>query len=230
MNKKNSLICFPYAGAGASIFNSWRISEDINLVIKPIQLPGREQKFIEDPYRNITDAVNGLFDEVNQIVQESDHVYVFGHSMGAVLAYEMMRKFNSEDKKITLVLSGSPSPSEMRTEKATGLPDDEFIDQVVKFAGASHEALEDEDMREFLLPILRADVEMHESYQGENLSPNDHQLILVRGVDDELVSRPHLEKWQEYTNLPITIWEIEGGHMYFSQDPNKITNKIIDLV
>lgn len=212
-----TLLCFPYAGAGAGFFRHWRQQDPPGVDVVPVQLPGREHRFTETPYRKVHAAVDGLVPEVRELLAERSRVVVFGHSLGAVLAYEMAHRIASMDGPdiAHLVVSGSPGPAAAREARATGLPDDEFVARVRELAGYSHPALRDPAMRELLLPCLRADVEMHESYRPPaSRPPLRVPITAVRGADDGLVSRAETDQWASATTEEFHVTELPGGHMY----------------
>jgi surfactin synthase thioesterase subunit len=211
-----TLVCFPYAGAGAGFFRPWR-DHDAPVDILAVQLPGREKRFVEDPYRDVHEAVEGLIGDVLDLLAGRSSVVLFGHSLGAVLAYEMAHRLQAEGGPVAslLVVSGSPGPGEVRPNRATGLPDDEFLARVREFSGYSHPALADPAMRELLLPCLRADVEMHENYRPPSgREPLSIPVTAVRGVNDGLVSRAELKAWANVTTGAFRVAELPGGHMY----------------
>jgi surfactin synthase thioesterase subunit len=212
------LLCFPYAGAGAGFFRPWR-DQDLEspVDVVPVQLPGREKRFAEPPYRDVHEAVDGLAGDVLDLLAGRSHVVLFGHSLGAVLAYEMAHRLQAAGNPASthLVVSGSPGPAGVRSNRATGLPDDEFLARVLEFSGYSHPALEDPAMRELLLPCLRADVEMHENYRPPPArAPLRTPITAVRGAGDGLVSRAELKEWASMTTEEFRVAELPGGHMY----------------
>jgi surfactin synthase thioesterase subunit len=225
------LICLPFAGAGPSFFKDW-IPLTSSLDIVAPQLPGREKRFLEEPYRDVTQAITGILEEVLQLVGKRSRVNIFGHSLGAVLAYELAHRL-AGIKGIQvehLVVSGSPGPWTPRQRRATGMDDESFIGQVREFAGYDHPALNDADMREMLLPLLRADVEMHESYYPPEGQTLEVPITSVRGTEDELVSHAEAAQWQSATTKPIQLIEIQGGHMYLTKSPDRLLRMIESLV
>lgn len=209
------LICLPYAGAGASFYRPWTALAGDGLEILPLQLPGRERLIDEDPYRDAQEAVDGL---LAQLAGTSGKVAVFGHSLGAVLAYELAHRLveRPEFELVHLFVSGSPEPASGREQHATGLTDDEFLARVGEFAGYHHPALDDPEMREMILPTLRADVEMHEAYVPSTDRALDAPLTVVRGEDDDLVSYDDAEGWSKVAGRDFEHVEVPGGHMYLA--------------
>lgn len=215
-----SLVTLPYAGAGAGFFRSWDAHTSA-LDVVPVQLPGREEQFVEPPLRDVNKAVDAALPVLVQLIDTGSKVAVFGHSLGAVLAYELTQRLVAEDRVevVRLIVSGSAAPWVRRDERATGLPDDEFLAQVRKFAGYDHPALDNPEMRELLLPTLRADVEMHEAY----VSGPDRPLLpcpvtAVRARQDELVTAAAVSEWADTTTGGFRQLEPEGGHMYLCDD------------
>jgi surfactin synthase thioesterase subunit len=229
--KKTTLLCLPFAGAGASFFNGWKSLAD-SMEIYAVQLPGREKRFCEQPFENVHDAVQSIVVEVSLALHREQKIVIFGHSLGAVLAYEVARKLIAAEfsNLACLVVSGSPSPWEERETRASDLDcNDAFIDQVLNFSGYDHPALEDEMMLELLLPVLRADVRMHENYQPNSTEPLNLPIITLRGIDDKLVSADQLKHWQKATSLPIRSQEFVGGHMYFVHAPTPLLSMLKDV-
>ena len=221
------LICLPFAGAGASMFNGWQ-QHSTGLEILPLQMPGREKLFEEPPYRTIEEAVAGLFPEALACLRGRSEVLLFGHSMGAILAFELARKFAAEPgiQVMGLFVSGSPAPLSPRTAKASSLSDSEFVDRVGEFAGYSHPALEDPEMRELLLPTLRADVEMHEAYTPPSKDPIPVPIISIRGQDDQLVSPQDAAEWVTATSESFEMADLPGSHMYLVDHPADLVRLI----
>ena len=197
------LLCLPYAGAGASFFMPWQ-SFCNHLQIIPVKLPGREKRFSEPAYCDINQATAAIMDELPDLLKECKQVAIFGHSMGAILAYELTRHIiNTTDITVLmLIASGSHSPLSPRTQRATGLDDQAFLKQIETFAGYQHPALQDPLLCELLLPVLRADVEMHENYTPPFINTSfDIPVMTVRGNCDNLVSNSQIQEWQKALSI-----------------------------
>jgi surfactin synthase thioesterase subunit len=218
------LVCFPFAGAGASFFRPWsaRLAGQFDVIA--VQLPGREKRFGDAPHTSVSAAIAEVLPELGRSLGSRGDVVVFGHSLGAVLAYELARRASREAgfQVARLVVSGSPAPARQRGRRATGLSDDQFVEQVSDLAGYRHPVLEDPEMRELLLPVLRADVEMHEGYVPSQLDVLAASITCVRGRDDALVSLADSARWQEVTRQPLDLVEVAGGHMYLADDPARV--------
>ena len=125
------------------------------------------------------------------------------------------------------MLFRSPEPHTQRPERATGLPDEEFLARVLQFAGVGHEALEDPEMRELILPTLRADVEMHENYRPSTGDRLPAPITSLRGSEDKLVTAAEGARWSEVAGAGFEYVELPGGHMYLTESAPDLL-KLID--
>jgi surfactin synthase thioesterase subunit len=125
-----------------------------------------------------------------------------------------------------LFVSGSPGPWSGRESRATGLDDEEFLARVRDFSGYTHPALEDPEMRSLLLPMIRADVEMHENYRPATDKPLSIPITALRGRGDELVDRSQIAQWERATSAGFATVELDGGHMYLAGDPTALLRLI----
>lgn len=216
------VLCLPFAGAGPSFYFPWRRLGVEGIRIEPVQLPGRERLVDEAPFTDVPTAADGLLPQALRLAGGRP-VAVFGHSLGAILAYELTRRLVASGAPVRhLFVSGSQGPRHGRTERATGLGDDDFIARVQEFAGYRHPAFDIPETRELLLPTLRADVEMHEAYRPVDGAMLDVPITSIRGVDDHLVSAEAAGKWREATSAGFVAVDVPGGHMYLDEDAKKV--------
>ncbi|MGW3816939.1 thioesterase II family protein [Streptomyces sp. NPDC005046] len=210
-----TILCFPPAGAGPSFFRPWT-APGTDLRIAPVEIPGREKRFGEPEHTDMDALLKVIVPEL-LAVAGSERTVIFGHSFGAVLGYEVARAMLEREPGLglTLVASGSTRPGVARGGRITGLPDDEFVEGVRQIAGYRHPALDEPELRELLLPPLRADVAMHESHvHDETTPPLAVPVVAVRGTEDDMVSAEQAAAWREITTGPFRLAEIDGGHMY----------------
>jgi surfactin synthase thioesterase subunit len=215
-----ALVCLPFAGAAAAFYRPWSaVADQGRLRVVPVQLPGRERRIDEEPLRDVQAAVDDLAAGLPGALDGTTRVALFGHSLGAVLAYELaVRLLGAADVEVVrLFVSGSPPPDVRRERRATGLPDEEFLAEVANFAGLRHEAMEDPEMRELMLPTLRADVAMHEDYRAGTRDPLRVPVTSLRGAADTLVSVEEAMGWAKFTSRDFGYAELPGGHMYLTE-------------
>ncbi|MFE6407021.1 thioesterase II family protein [Streptomyces sp. NPDC057837] len=210
-----TLLCVPFAGAGASFFHPWRALAAGRWRVVAFELPGRERRMLETPYRDVAEAAGKEVDGIAAMLGEGARVLVFGHSLGAVLAYELVHLLTERGVHVErLVVSGSPGPWTQRERRAAGLPDEEFLARVEEFAGFRHEALDHPEMRELILPVLQADCEMHESYVPSTDEPVRVPICALRGDSDGLVTAEEAQQWRDATTAGFSYTELPGDHMY----------------
>ncbi|MFF7976503.1 alpha/beta fold hydrolase [Streptomyces sp. NPDC007905] len=230
-----TLICLPFAGAGASFFRPWQALADDHTEVVAVQLPGRERLIDEEPLRTVPKAVEWLWPGITERLDRADapcSTVLFGHCLGAVLAYELACRLTDSGRPVAgIVVSGSPGPWTARDfrGRATGQPDDEFIRRVEEYSGYSHGALADPEMRELLLPSFRADVEMDENYRADHDTILDVPITAMRGHDDHLVGTDLAGEWAAATTAEFTLAEVSGGHMYLTETPEHVLRQAAGL-
>jgi surfactin synthase thioesterase subunit len=212
------LVCLPFAGAGASFFRPWRTFGVAGVDVHPVQLPGRERLIDRPPYVDVHEAVAGILPDLLPLATGDRPVALFGHSLGAVIAFELARALEAAGRAPAhLFASGSPAPGSPREQAATGLDDAAFLATVERFAGYRHPVLDDPEMRALILPALRADVEMHEAYRPRTGAPIGVPVTALRGSTDALVSRDAVAGWSVVTTGGCRHLELPGGHMYLTE-------------
>ncbi|MDB1086988.1 alpha/beta fold hydrolase [Streptomyces sp. ACA25] len=212
---RTALLCVPFAGAGTAFFHPWRALAADRWRVVPVELPGRERRILETPYRNVVEAAKNSVDDIVADLGEGTRTVLFGHSLGAVLAYELVHLLSTRGVRVErLVVSGSPGPWTQREKRATGLPDEEFLARVEEFAGFRHEALDHPEMRDLILPVLQADCEMHENYVPSTDEPVSVPICSLRGSADGLVTADQAQQWRDATRSDFSYVELPGDHMY----------------
>ncbi|GAB2714748.1 thioesterase II family protein [Kitasatospora kifunensis] len=215
------LLCLPHAGAGPSFFLPWKSLAPAGLDIAPAALPGREERFTEPPLDRVAQAVEDLLPWVREQAAGYDRVALFGHGLGAVLAFEVAGRLAGEPTIPLrgLFLSGSAGPASRDRLDAAGLPDAEFMDRVEQALGYRHPALDNPVLRERLLPTLRADHAMHERYRPSARGRLRVPITAIRGADDQLIAADRLAEWRDCTTGDFQLACLPGGHMYLLDFP-----------
>ena len=198
------------------------------LDVLPVSLPGREKRYVEAAYRSVETAIAGANDEVVQSLTGYSQVAIFGHGMGAVLAFEMARRLSCRlsPKVVLVAVSGAPDLMSPRQDYARGLSDEQFLDQVASFEAYTPKALAQPQMRALLLQSLRADIELHERYVPLSAEALDVPVLAMRGTEDELVSSQQILQWCHSTRASFTSVEIPGDHMYLRERPGAVLQAI----
>ena len=209
------LFCFPYAGGGTLTFRGWATALPDNIEIFLAQLPGRESRLHDPLFISLTALVEAAEPE---LLPYFDKPFAFfGHSMGSLISFELAtalrRKYGIEPAR--LFVSGCRAPQIKRAKPPTyELPEAEFIRELRRLNGTPHEVLEDPELMRLMMPILRADFEVSETYICDEMSPLDCPITAFGGLQDPEVERKDLKAWCEQTNAPFSLQMFPGDHFF----------------
>lgn len=222
------MFCLPYAGGGASIFRQWpeALAENIELVA--IQLPGREERYSEPCIDRLDQMVDAC---VKAIIPVLDKPYVlFGHSMGARIAYEIAKRLPHYDSEpLALIVSGARAPHIPSTNPVYHLADELLIEEIRKKNGTPDEILRDRELMQLLLPRLRADYMLADTAPLESGDIKlNHDIVALGGLSDPDVETEKLSGWAGYTAKDFTMHMFEGDH-FFIQSSQRLVLPIIDF-
>jgi medium-chain acyl-[acyl-carrier-protein] hydrolase len=216
------LFCFPHVGAGASTFNQWQSAwMQGNVELWTVRLPGREQRLSETPFRRMGPLVEAIYEAMAP--QLSGRYAFYGHSLGAIVAFEMARKIRIQGGQgpIRLLVSAHSAPQVgLRRPPFHKLPDKEFVDVLRSLAGTPQEALENEDLMGLLMVALRADFEVDETYSYEEGQPLECPISAFGGIDDPDVSQANLAAWRAQTSRQFSLHMMEGDHFFIFRSPD----------
>lgn len=211
------LFCLSYAGGGASAYRNWlrRSSESLDIVA--VQLPGRENRMAEPLLTSMEDLVTQVSKEIAQALDRP--FAIFGHSLGARVAFEVIRELRRCGQPLPshLFVSGSRSPEIPEPRPLHHLGDDDFVRELRRFSGTPQVILQNEELMELFLPILRADFTIDETYRYTVAPPLPVSIIAFHGSDDDEATLEEMEGWQRHTASNFRLRTIRGGH-FFIQD------------
>lgn len=214
------LFCFPYAGGGASVYTSWRRVLGPEIEVVPVQLPGRESRFVEAPVKDIATLLLDI-DWQRSTYNDAKPWALFGHSMGALIAFEVARycRHKALPAPVHLFVSGCTAPQLPREDPPLQhVSDKEFITQVSqRYDGIPREVLEHEELLELVLPALRADMELVESYRYTEEEPLTCPVTAFGGLQDRSVSHEDLLAWKRQTEGPFVARMFPGGHFFLRE-------------
>lgn len=211
------LFCFSYAGGGASVFRTWQADLPQELEVCPVQLPGRENRLSEERYRRIAPLTESLCEAIEPLLDLP--FAFFGHSLGAIVAYETALRLRDEKGRspVYLMVSARRAPRIPPDDPMYELPDDEFRTRLQELEGTPAEVLEHPELMELMEPLLRADFELNDTYEPSDKPPLTCPVAGFGGLTDPDVSRENLEAWREVTRGAYRLRMFPGGHFYLHE-------------
>jgi medium-chain acyl-[acyl-carrier-protein] hydrolase len=212
------LFCFPFAGGGASVYRAWRQTAPAGLDVLPVQLPGREGRIREAPYRSAGPLAEAL---AGALASHMSRPYaLFGHSMGALIAFELAGRLRKKGLPAPRLLVASASRAPHRTKRADPihcLPDAAFRDALRDLEGTPEAVLAHDELMELLLPTLRADFELCEKYVHDGNDPLGCPILTIGGTSDPNVTAAELGDWRAMTRGVYTEHILQGGHFFLEE-------------
>lgn len=220
------MFCFPYAGAGGSIFKNWSFSTHKNVGVYPIQYPGRENRLFEPPINNMDVLISEI---CKQIKNYLDRPYIlFGHSLGAKVAFhvavEMQKSYCCAPGY--LVVAGAQAPHIPETNPIYNLNDDYIINELRRLGGTPDKILDNKDIMKIFLPTIRADYTLSDNFIYEEKYILECPILAIAGKDDSEASENEVYEWKNYTKTSYTYKAISGGHFFISTHESELLELI----
>ncbi|HEX5844355.1 MAG TPA: alpha/beta fold hydrolase [Pseudomonas sp.] len=218
------LYCFPYAGAGHTVFQHWRagLADDIELAL--IKLPGRGARFSEPQAHSLGELAEALAQAIAEAVAGPEHFAFFGHSMGALLAFETARALQKRGlSPRTLLVSARTAPvAHGWRERLSDLPDEAFLEVIRSMNGLPQEVLDNPEWLALFLPIIRADFALCENYRYRSGLPLACPIRVMAGRDDASVPLALLDSWAGETLAGCQTRLFSGGHFYLFEHESEL--------
>ncbi|KRV50590.1 hypothetical protein AQ490_16145 [Wenjunlia vitaminophila] len=226
------LVCLPFAGGGAAAYRSWLSRLPRSVELNAVQLPGRQDRVAEKALTGHQEIVLALADALAGEPDDRPYAF-FGHSMGALLAFELARELRGRGAPAPVLLgvSGLAAPSTGPFHGAiTHLPDDAFLEAVATLGGMPDEILASPSLIDFLLPTLRADFGVCEGYRYRRQAPLDCPLVVFSGIHDPATPLEDLRGWQAESTRPVRLRQHPGGHFYLLDQPDAVVGALVSEV
>ncbi|GCD33569.1 thioesterase [Streptomyces chrestomyceticus JCM 4735] len=225
------LIFFPHAGGSASYYRPFAAHLGEHFDVSAIQYPGRQDRW-NDPF---VTSVEGLADEIVGCLSPHDTtpLVLFGHSMGASVAFETARRLADLGRPAPrrLVVSGRRAPSMFREEKYFHLGTDaELLAEVGRLDGTHSQLLDDPDMVNLILPAIRNDYRVIETYRPAADAVLDIPLLCLTGAADPRVTREEAAAWKAHTVAEYREETFDGGHFYLADHPAAVCRAVESFV
>ena len=209
------LFCFPHAGGSSETYRSWQrwFPEQIDLCL--VHLPGRAKRLREQAFTQTIPLVKTIADYM--ALETAGPYALYGHSMGATIAFELARELIRRrcPAPLHLFVSGRCAPQCPRTQpRIFDLPHDEFIAELRNLNGTPREVLENPELLELFLGLLRADFELVDTYQYDPAEQLSCPITVYGGLHDKEVSEESCQAWKEQTSASCKVKMVEGDHFF----------------
>ncbi len=224
------LLCVPYAGVGPSAYRRWAQDLPAEIEVGVVQLPGRESRLRESPFIRIEPLIDAAAPALRPYLDLP--FAMFGHSMGALVAFELARRFREEGWGIPthLFVSGRRAPDlPPRHPAITHLPDDEFVSEIRRrYNGIPDEVLRHPDLLALLLPGLRADLSVIETYAHRSAPPLGCPIAAFGGLADPEATEAELVGWRQHTTGALSVQMFPGGHFFLQSSHEDLMRIVTD--
>jgi medium-chain acyl-[acyl-carrier-protein] hydrolase len=209
------MFCFPHAGSGAAVFHDWPVKLSDRVDVRAIHLPGREVRLREQPYTRAEASADAIAEALEERLDLP--FAFFGHSMGALLCFEVARALRRRGlpEPGYLFVSGHRAPQIPSPRPAVfHLPEAEFLEALQDLYDPPEAAWKIPELRALLLPTLRADITLCETYEYSSEPPLDCPIVAFGGRDDQETPIEALQSWRMQTRAGFEMKRFEGGHFY----------------
>ncbi|PMB47142.1 putative thioesterase [Fischerella thermalis CCMEE 5330] len=209
------LFCFPYAGGSANIFRRWSNHLPNTIEVCAIELPGRGMRIKLPPFTQLEPLITEL---ASVLKPKLDKPFAFfGHSMGGLVSFELAlllhKKYGINPNH--LFVSAHRAPQLVAPKPPIhGLPEAEFIAELHRLNGTPQALLENDELMQLFIPLLRADFAVLETYVYTQQAPLNIPITAFGGLQDQEVSRDQIQAWQEQTSASFALHMFPGDHFF----------------
>jgi len=221
------LVCFPHSGGSAATYHAWSSAMDMNTELLAVQYPGQADRIAEEPASSIAEMASCVAAELSRLAPA--RCALFGHSLGALLAYETARMLQDHERPAHwLFVSGAPAPAHAGGGTKHRATDEELWSALLDLGGIEPAVADDAEFRDLVLPALRSYIALTENYRpAPHPEPLHCQVRCYYNTEDPLVDGTRLGAWAEVGTGSFSVRAWAGGHFRFLWDPAEL---IIDVV
>lgn len=230
---KMKLYVIPHAGGSAMGYMTMkRFIDPENVELVPLELSGRGRRMNEACKTSIEEDVTDLYTMIKEQIKGEDYA-IFGHSLGTLITYELVKKIQSEKMKMPkcVFFSGGPAPYYRKLLPVIGdVSDEEFLKKFGNFQALPAEILGNSQLLAMILPVLRADIKKSESYVYRESESINTDAVCFYGEEDPLVNEEAMEKWSSLFSGSFHIKAFDGGHFYYSKQREEVGKEISTIL
>ncbi|MFG2339578.1 thioesterase II family protein [Streptomyces yangpuensis] len=218
---EHRLVCFPHAGGSAPFYFPVSAALSPRVDVAAMMYPGRQDRYREPGIDSIATMADRAAEALDPFMDRS--VTFFGHSMGAIVAFETARRFERDGRgPVHLFVSGRRAPSVFRTERVHQRDDDGIVAALKALSGTDSRLLGDEDALRLVLPAIRSDYRAIENYRADPHAVVDCPVTVLTGDADPLTSLDDAEAWKQHTNGDFDFKVFPGGHFFLSEQAKDV--------
>jgi pyochelin biosynthetic protein PchC len=224
------LVCMPHSGGGASFFRAWALAAPASVELVSVQYPGREDRTGDPPVAHMLDLADHIERAIAQL--EPLPVALFGHSLGAAVAHEVARLHEARGSELVrLVVSGRGAPRRLRHETSHLLDDEALWADVRRLGGTDDTLLDSAELRALVLPALRSDLRLVETYRAAPGPPVTAPIGALVGDRDPKASVAEVAGWWEETTGAFALRVVPGGdHFYLARRRDEALHEVLRLL
>ncbi|MFI7453015.1 thioesterase II family protein [Nonomuraea sp. NPDC049714] len=223
------LFCVPYAGGGAAVFRHWPALLPPTVAMSAIRLPGRESRISEPPLADIGQMVAAVAADLAATAATGQPYALFGHSFGALVAFELAREMRARELPAPrrLFVSAHRAPdADVGTPPIRDLSDRDFLDKVIRYGGMPQEVLDSPDLLAMVLPALRADIDAAEGYRFVAGAPLDCPISVFGGRSDSVTPQAQLYGWRSHSVAEVEVRLFDGGHFFLHDNRTAVATAV----
>ncbi|SCL34964.1 Surfactin synthase thioesterase subunit [Micromonospora nigra] len=227
---RTSLLVLPHAGGNAHAYAPWRERLPAGVRLLVGQYPGRGARFTEPLPERMADLVEDI---VACLPPDTDDLVVLGHSMGSLVAYEVTRALTAAGRPPRALIASAcrapflPNPSPVHPDT---LDDDQLVAAIKERGGTDDGILDEPELRELVLPSIRADFAIDDAYRCADTTPLDCPVAVIGGDVDPVVPADALGRWADVTRAAVTTHVLPGGHFYFQDQVDDFLSLVTTVV
>lgn len=222
------LICLTFAGGTAGYFRNWSPLVPPEAELRPVELPGRGTRFADPLEPDMGALIDRLAPAVARLHDRP--LAIFGHSMGSAIAFALAQRLQMLGAPPALVaVSGRDAPHRVARHDMHRRPDQDLRAELSRLGGTPAEVLKSEALMAFILPILRNDYRLIETYDPDP-TPIDSPILAICGDADLDATPAGLAAWADLTRAGATLHILPGDHFYLNDQAGAILRLIRDHI
>jgi len=218
--EKTTLFAVAYAGGSAkATFSKWSKHLGDEIEVLPLEFAGHGHRMSEPSPSNVEEIVEDLMQTIRPVVQSNQAYAFYGHSMGCVVVYELVKRMSEEgfEPPKALFLSARRSPDTLPTTHYHALSDEQFLQEIKMIGGTPSHFFDNPLLVDAFLPVLRNDYRIIEQYRvNEPVHISSADIHFFLSDADSMVSDTTVRGWERFTQGQVYVYNFSGGHFFIN--------------